>query len=157
MPGPGSPTEIPTGSPLSSGEFGSLPLGAKVRLAAEIVVAYTVARREIRRLDLQQAVGAIRSPRRRPRAPVLADGRDAGPRLGEAVVRTLEAMPVDSRCLMRSLVLLRLLARRGVKGSLVIAVRPEELLKLAAHAWVEVDGRPMLAPAGPDHGRLVTL
>lgn len=73
------------------------------------------------------------------------------------MVRTLEAMPVDSRCLMRSLVLLRVLARRGVNGSLVIAVRPDELLKLAAHAWVEVDGRPLLAPAGPDHGRLVTL
>ncbi len=146
-----------TGSPILSGKSRSLPLPAKASLAAEIVVAYAVARRELRRQDLRQTVNAIRSPRRIPRALVLPDAVQDGGRLGEAVVRTLEAMPVDSRCLMRSLVLLRVLARRGVSGSLVIAVRPEEQLKLAAHAWVEVDGRPLLAPAGPDHGRLVTI
>jgi hypothetical protein len=58
---------------------------------------------------------------------------------------------------MRSLVLLRVLARRGASGSLVIAVRPSEDLTLAAHAWVELDGVPLLAPATADHGRLVTL
>ncbi len=154
---PENSTGAATGSPISSGEPLSLPFGAKARLAAEIVVAYAVAKRELGRQDLQQAVTAIRSPRRTRRASVLPDAAQQGRRLGEAVVRTLEAMPVDSRCLMRSLVLLRVLARRGVNGSLVIAVRPDELLKLAAHAWVEVDGRPLLAPAGPDHGRLVTL
>jgi hypothetical protein len=77
--------------------------------------------------------------------------------LARAVVRTLEAHPVDSRCLMRSLVLLRVLARRGVSGELVIAVRPEVSDTLGAHAWVEVRGEPLLAPAGSEHGRLVTL
>lgn len=157
MQAPESPIRAATGSPILSGEFRSLPLPAKASLAAEIVVAYAIVRRELGRQDLRQTVEAIRSPRRKPRAPVLPDAVHEGARLGAAVVRTLEAMPVDSRCLMRSLVLLRVLARRGVMGSLVIAVRPEELLKLAAHAWVEVDGRPLLAPAGPGHGRLVTL
>ena len=87
----------------------------------------------------------------------MSDATQDGRRLGAAVVRTLTPLPVDSRCLMRSLVLLRVLATRGVQGSLVIAVRPGEGLKLAAHAWVEADGRPLLVPAGADHGRLVTL
>jgi hypothetical protein len=58
---------------------------------------------------------------------------------------------------MRSLVLLRLLARRGAAGSLVIAVRPNEDLSLDAHAWVELQDSPLLAPATDDHGRLLTL
>jgi hypothetical protein len=142
---------------MSSGGFRSLPLAAKMSLAAEILVSYAVVRGELRRRDLPHVVEAIRTPRRARRGLPLPDGRREGRRLGAAVVRTLEPLPVDSRCLMRSLVLMRILARRGVSGSLVIAVRPEELLALAAHAWVEVDGLPMLAPAGPDHGRLVTL
>ena len=35
-------------------------------------------------------------------------------RLGRAVMRTLDPLPLDSRCLVRSLVLTTLLARRGV-------------------------------------------
>ena len=51
-------------------------------------------------------------PRRRP---TLRRGRDmAGRRLGHAVARTLRVLPADSRCLMQSLVLTRLLARRGI-------------------------------------------
>ena len=72
-------------------------------------------------------------------------------------MRTLEHVPLDSRCLMRSLVLLRVLAARGVDGSLVIAVRPEASERLDAHAWVEVAGEPLLRPGGAEHGRLVTL
>jgi hypothetical protein len=55
------------------------------------------------------------------------------------------------------LVLLRLLARRGVAGSLVIAARPESEDAFEAHAWVEVAGRPVLRTASPEYGRLVTL
>ena len=93
----------------------------------------------------------------RPRRQPVDAAPDDGARLAAAVVRTLEPLPVDSRCLMRSLVLLRVLSRRGVAGSLVIAVRPEERDRLDAHAWVEVAGRPLLAPAGMQDGRLVTL
>jgi hypothetical protein len=40
-------------------------------------------------------------------------------------------------CLQRSVVLVRLLRRRGVSAGLVIGYRP---LPFMAHAWVEVDG-----------------
>ena len=124
----------------------------KARLGGEILGDYLSVRRELRHHSLPAVVSALRSgPPTRPADRV--DGR----RLAHAVVRTLEPLPVDSRCLMRSLVLLRVLARRGVSGELVIAVRPEERDRLAAHAWVEVGGEPLLAPAGADHGRLVTL
>jgi hypothetical protein len=59
---------------------------------------------------------------------------------------------------MRSLVLLSLLARRGGSAQLVIAARPAgEQIPFEAHAWVELRGRPLLAPAADDHGRLLTL
>src|SRR4051794_41451901 len=39
-------------------------------------------------------------------------------RLGRAVARTLAVLPIDSRCLMQSLVLTSMLARRGTPGTL---------------------------------------
>jgi Transglutaminase-like superfamily len=54
---------------------------------------------------------------------------------------------------MRSLVLVSLLARRSLPATLVIGVLPGE--RFAAHAWVELSGRPLL-PAG-DYERLVEL
>jgi hypothetical protein len=124
----------------------------KARLAGEILADYVAVRRELRHHSLPAVVAALRSGGP-PRRPLPADGG----RLARAVVRTLEPLPLDSRCLMRSLVLLRVLARRGVSGQLVIAVRPQERDQLNAHAWVEVRGQPLLDPAGQDHGRLVTL
>jgi hypothetical protein len=75
--------------------------------------------------------------------------------LGNAVARTLAVMPGDTRCLVRSLVLTRLLARRGIPASLVIGARaaPDFL----AHAWVEHAGDPVLAPGDGSFGRLVEL
>ncbi len=64
-------------------------------------------------------------------------------------------MPGDTRCLVRSLVLTRLLARRGIPAKLVIGARaaPDFL----AHAWVEYDGDPVLSPGDGSFGRLVEL
>lgn len=127
---------------------------ARIRLATEILVDYVAIRWRLGRQALPEVLRALRgTPRRRNAVP----GPDDHARLAGAVVRTLEPLPLDSRCLMRSLVLLRLLARRGVSGVLVIAVRPGERAQLDAHAWVEVADEPVLAPASPDHGRLVTL
>jgi hypothetical protein len=78
-----------------------------------------------------------------------------GRRLGYAVVRTLRLLPTDSRCLMRSLVLTRLLARRGIAGTLVIGVRTGE--RFEAHAWVEHSGTPLLDPGDATFRRLVEL
>jgi hypothetical protein len=134
-----------------------LSLVDKARLAIEILLAYARVHRQLRRDELPRVVGNLRRlPRNRGARP-LPDGERDGPRLGAAVIRTLEPLPADSRCLMRSLVLLRLLAARGATGSLVIAVRPDEDLELAAHAWVELGGRPLLSAGDADLGRLVTL
>jgi hypothetical protein len=136
-------------------EAGLPPLG-KLRLAGEIVAAYGVARWTLRRDGLRGALEALRSashtqrPARRSREPT-----DAGRRLGRAVARTLGVMPADSRCLMCSLVLTRLLARRGIESRLVISVRPGD--RFAAHAWVEHDGVALLAADAPPSERLVTL
>jgi hypothetical protein len=59
-----------------------------------------------------------------------------------AVERAASRLPVVTTCLVRSLVVWYLLARRGQRPQLVIGVRrPGPALE--AHAWVEVDGRPV--------------
>jgi hypothetical protein len=128
-----------------------LPVRSKLALAVEILRAYVVARRMLHRRGLPGTLVALRAPRRDGASPSTADGR----RLARAVVRTLTPLPADSRCLMRSLVLTRLMASRGIDTQLVIAVSPGE--KFAAHSWIERDGEPLLPPSGPDFGRLVTL
>jgi hypothetical protein len=133
------------------------PLGraAKFALAAEIIAAYARVRLTLRRTDIRRTLAALRASRgaaARPEEPALA-----GRRLGHAVVRTLRVLPTDSRCLMRSLVLVRLLARRGIDAKLVLAVAPGEPRDGFAHAWVEYHGRPLLDPGGPQYGRLAEL
>ncbi len=126
----------------------------RVRLAAEIVVAYVQARRALRRAPIVAAVAALRSessPPRRPTAGTLEEAR----RLGHAVTRTLTFVPGDTRCLARSLVLTRLLAGRGIQAKLVIGTRPAP--DFLAHAWVEHAGDPVLAPGDGSFGRLVEL
>jgi hypothetical protein len=128
---------------------------AKARLATEILAAYVATRWYLRQATLPGVVTRLRQ--------VTSSGLDLplrgdqAPRLGRAVSRTLGRLPADSRCLVRSLVLVRLLARRGVSSELVIAACPEASEGFAAHAWVEVGGRPVLPPAGPPYGRLLTL
>lgn len=79
------------------------------------------------------------------RSPILS----AAPRSREeleaigALVNTAgNQAPVRSTCLTRSLLLIWLLRRRGVRGELRLGVR---LLdgRLEAHAWVEYEGNPL--------------
>jgi hypothetical protein len=115
----------------------------KAALVREIAVAYGRARWLLWRSDLPTTVAALRAHAgggERPAAPLRA-----GVRLGQALGKTLRHIPFDARCLMRSLVLTSLLARRDIESSLVIAVQPAPSFK--AHAWVESDGVPLLEPA----------
>lgn len=128
---------------------------AKAGLAAEILLAYASVRWYLRQGALPGVVGRLRAANRPRRAGPLK--ADQAARLGRAVGRTLSPLPFESRCLMRSLVLLRLLARRGETADLVIAARPGEVDGFDAHAWVEMGGHPVLPPGGPEYGRLVTL
>lgn len=124
------------------------------RLAAEIVAAYLRARRELRRAPITTVVKRLRA-QGSPLAVEDPDGLREARRLGRAVVKTLTFLPGDTRCLRRSLVLVQLLARRGIASQLVIGTRTDP--DFLAHAWVEHDGEPVLPPGDGSFGRLVAL
>lgn len=131
-----------------------LPLWSRVTLTLEIVAAYGVATWSLRRRGLRDALTELRAGTADPSAAAPANPVRVGRRLGRAVQRTLRALPADSRCLMSSLVLTRLLSKRGIESQLVISVQPGE--KFGAHAWVEHQGAALLPPDGPEL-RLTTL
>jgi hypothetical protein len=127
----------------------------RMRLAGEIAIAYLQARRELRRASIDTVVDSLRS-RFTPRAqPSAAETLLQARRLGRAVARVLGVLPGDTRCLVRSLVLTRLLARRGIATKLVIGTRsaPDFL----AHAWIEYEGEPVLSVGDGSFARLVEL
>ncbi len=127
-----------------------LPLRRKAALAAEIVVAYARVRWSLRRSDFPRALERIRATGAGP-----AHGGEPDERLARAVRRTLRRLPADTRCLMQSLVLVRLLARRGRESRLVIGVSP--VGSFGAHAWVERGGIPLLPVLDYEQGRLTEL
>lgn len=120
---------------------------------AEVLVTYGTVRWRVRRRDLPTVVAGLRAPRRRRTRRGALDGDDR--RLARATVRVLERLPGDSRCLTRSLVVLAMLARRGVDARLILAARPAPTF--AAHAWIERDGRPLLPTREFDDARLAEL
>lgn len=129
--------------------------GSRTLLVAEILSAYVRVRWLLRRHDLRTAVRILRAP---PGAPLAGDdrnGTETGLRLGRAVGRVLEHLPVDDRCLVRALVLTRLLSARGLESSVVIGVTAEP--EFAAHAWLERGGTALLPPNRARFERLVTL
>jgi hypothetical protein len=126
----------------------------KVRLAGEVLRTYARVRVLLRRTDLKAALASLRAER--TTEPVAEGDRlIASDRLARAVLGTLPKLPVNDSCLMRSLTLSGLLARRGIDGVLVIGVEPGT--EFGAHAWVEVDGRALLEPGGERFARLVDL
>lgn len=125
-------------------------MARRVLLVVEILRAYGAARRAMRRplpeaVSTQRAVPATATSHL---GPPVAEGR----RLGWAVTRVLRPLPVDDRCLVRSLTLLRLLSRRGLPATVVIGVRTEP--EFAAHAWVEMEGRPVIPDGDGEFTRL---
>ena len=126
-----------------------LPFARKIGLALEVLREYVRVRRELRRATLPEALERLRAP----------DSGTASPeditRLARAVRRTLRLVPTDTRCLSQSLVLTALLARRGVRSTLVIGVSPGE--SFGAHAWIEHQGVPLLPAHEADFQRLTEL
>ena len=125
-----------------------LRLHEKAALAVEIALAYARVRRLVRRAGLPATLTRIR-------AASSQEGPEPDERLARAVRRTLRVLPGDSRCLMQSLVLTALLARRGRAARLVIGVSADG--EFAAHAWVERGGVPLLPTNGAAFGRLAEL
>jgi hypothetical protein len=133
------------------------PLGTldRLELAGEIALAYVQARRRLRREPIATAVVKLRARPTRPTVQAPASGVERAARLGRAVVRMLSLLPGDTRCLVRSLVLTRLLARRGIPARLVIGARIAPAF--LAHAWVECGGVAVLDPGDGSFARLVEL
>lgn len=128
-----------------------MPADLRVRVALEIVTTYVEVRWRMWRGDVSAVVETLREGAIDVHSQY--DAYRIGRRLSQPVRRTLDPLPWDSRCLMRSLVLLRMLARRGVVCQLVIGVRPGETFE--AHAWIEHGGHPLLPTLG--YERLTTL
>jgi hypothetical protein len=137
---------------------GPIPRRAKVVLAGEIVSVYMRVRWLMWRGDIRSTVSKIRvgssvqAVRFEPGSP---NTRLVAIRLGAAVRRTLSLLPTDSRCLVQSLVLSRLLSMRAISSTLVIGARSEP--RFDAHAWVEHQGQPVLSPQGFEELRLIEM
>jgi hypothetical protein len=125
----------------------------RTRLALVVVRIYATARWLVLRRGAVEAVPLLRLGLSDHTTPECEKRHSL--RLGLAVVRVLRYVPADSRCLMRSLVLTGLLARRGVYAKVVIGVRPAP--SFGAHAWVEVDGVALLPTNEPEFHRLVEI
>ena len=130
----------------------------KPALIAEILSTYAVTRWRMPRGEIRDVVHATRGGL--PSAPgapehVTRETWDVAARLARAVTKTLRILPTDSRCLVQSLVLSRLLATRGIPSTLVIGARTEHTFM--AHAWVEHGGYPLLPREGFEEYRLLEL
>lgn len=138
-----------------------LSAGRKLQLAAEIYIAYCQVRWWLRRHEVRDVVHRLRAWGPAGSGVASCGGDDfhqvhaGGLRLGRAVIRSLHLLPTDSRCLMRSLVLTGVLARREISSSLIVGVRSEP--EFAAHAWVEYAGEPLLPPGDTSLDRLTEL
>lgn len=137
-------------------------------MAAEIVTTYLITRWQLPRSDLRAATAASRLRLENAPHPPQPDPTEATARevaasatgvvarhLGRAVDRTLRRMPTDSRCLVQSLVLTRLLSARGIPSTLVIGAHSQP--DFTAHAWVEYGGVPVLPHHGYRGSRLLEL
>ena len=111
----------------------------KALVSLEILAIYLRVLLELRTKDIRVVAASLRTSRQPPRL------RDDAAAIGRAVARVLAHAPRRSRCLVQSLVLTRMLARRGIESSLVIGVTPGGG-DFAAHAWVEAAGVPLLPP-----------
>lgn len=125
----------------------------KVALVAEILAAYARMYRTLRHPNVVEVVRRAREVRRPRARPAGAVEHLVARRMGRVVGRTLRLLPTDSRCLIQSLVVTRLLARRSIPCKLVVGVRRGE--EFEAHAWVEHEGIPVL-PSG-EYMRLMEL
>lgn len=131
-----------------------VPLPARVRLAAEILASYARLFWTLRRRGAHAA--AARARRSTSTGGIGGIEPPVARRLASIVERTLRPLPTDTRCLVRSLVVVEILHRRGAEVRLVIgATAPSG--PFAAHAWVELDGAPIMPSGGASFHRLLEI
>ncbi len=137
-----------------------LPVALQLALFVEILAVYAVTLVRMRRQDVRDVAargwpGPARDRADLSGARVSAEQARVARRLGWAVTRTLMVLPTDSRCLVQSLVLKRLLATREIPSRLVIGARSDG--PFMAHAWIECDSVAVLPARGYEDSRLVEL
>lgn len=120
-----------------------LTLPAKIRLVFRVWRWFFVVRGALRRRPLPQFVTELGQSAR-----VQPDGAQPPGRLSRAVDRALRVGSRQPTCLVRALVLFRLLREQGDPAELVIGLPPDARDK-TAHAWVELEG----VDVGPAPGR----
>lgn len=126
-----------------------------VRLSAEILLLYRQVRRSLAESgDLLSQLPQLDGAHGLDATPEAV--RDRAVRLGRAVGSTLPLFPFGRRCLVRSLVLLRLLARDGIEATLVIGVG-RDVEAFSAHAWVEHADTALLESGAGRFERLLEL
>lgn len=127
----------------------------KLALVLEILWVYGRVRFWLWRTEYTDAVGRLRGSRAPGSGLHPAIEQALSVRLGRAVARTVSLLPTDNRCLMRSLVLTTVLARRGIPSAVIIAARTEP--EFAAHAWVEYNGMALIRPGDAAFQRLTEI
>jgi len=130
-----------------------LPSWTKLALVLEVLAVYARAWLLLRRRDVRTALALLRASRGDGYGRIQTYAGAA--RLGQIVSRLLASTPARSRCLMISVVLSTMLARRGVDSSIVIGVRSGS--PFGAHAWAELEGHPLTPAGDSEFERLVTL
>ncbi len=113
---------------------GPRPLGVtgRLRLLARVWTTAALVRVALRRSSLPDLVRRLGpADGRKPMPPAL---------LSRAVSRGLRLGPWQPTCLVRALVLYRLLREQGDRPTLIIGLH-DERPTTEAHAWVELDGR----------------
>lgn len=118
-----------------------LTLGQKVSVATRAWFWFVAVSLGLRRQPLPRFVQRLGSVDR-PSA-----GRVAPARLSRGVFRSLRLGPMRPRCLIRALVLYRLLKEQGEDAELVIGL-PATAVSEEAHAWVEIDHVDLGPPPG---------
>lgn len=128
----------------------SLSTATRLAVVVEVLITYIHVRWLLRSHDFETALERLRSGAAARPAVILKDEEPF--RFAHLIVKIIQWLPTDTRCLMRSLTLIGTLAKRDVTAQLVIGVCPGETF--AAHAWVELNGAALLPTLGTQFSRL---
>lgn len=125
---------------------------ADIPIAVEAIALALPVEIGLRWLALDALLARLSGPRPpgAPRQPIDVD------RAARIIERLGPYYPLRATCLKKSLVLFRILRRRGVPAELRLGVRKVEG-DFNAHAWIELDGRPLLATGAEPSYRTLPL
>ena len=119
-----------------------IPVRYKLGILGRIAKTFVLVHLLLRRMALPDVVAALKKVERRRSYRI--DPR----RLGRVIYRMLAVGDRRARCLINSLVALRLLLEQGDNAELVIGL-PESPADIVAHSWIEIEG----VDVGPPPGR----